>query len=107
MTDPDDTTTGLSASYGYLRAEFYAKSGTGGNTRIQAARSVFVWESGSGDNLIATTVEDVRTDAAVTLFDINSVTGSWDANGNLVMSLQQYTQGTGTNVDYKLRYITI
>ena len=107
MTDPDDTTTGLSASYSYLRAEFYAKSGTSSNTTIQAARTVFVWESGSGANLIATTVEDVRTDAAVTLFDINSVTGSWDVNGNLVMTLQQYTQGTGTNVDYKLRYITI
>ena len=102
MTDPDSSDP-LQDNYSYLRAEFYARS----NNNIQAARTVFVWDSGSGDNLIATTIEDVRTNAAVTLFDINSVTGSWDVNGNLVMTAQQYNQGATTNVDYKLRYITI
>jgi ribosomal protein S8E len=104
MTDPEEGSTNpLQDNYGYLRAEFYGRSGNS----IQAARTVFVWDSGSGDNLIATTVEDIRTNAAVTLFDINSVTGSWDGNGNLVMTLQQYNQGGGVSVDYKLRYITI
>ncbi len=104
LTDPDGGSLALSSSYTYLRAEFFARSGSGASTMVQAARSVFVWDSGSGDALIASTVEDIRTDETVTLFDMNSVTGSWNSSGDLVVSVTQYTS---QEVDYKLRYITI
>ena len=104
LTDPDGGSLALSSSYTYLRAEFFARSGSGAGVMVQAARSVFVWDSGSGGGLVASTVEDIRTDETVTLFDMNSVTGSWNSSGDLVVSLTQYVS---QQVDYKLRYITI
>ncbi|MDB4344155.1 hypothetical protein OAA40_00430 [bacterium] len=87
-------------THSYLRAEFYGKS-SGGN--IQAARTVFVWNNVNGPISIAT-VEDIRTADSTNLYNINSVSGSWDSNGNIQVSLTQYN---GLDIDYKFRYILI
>ena len=93
-------TVDVNSSHTYMRAEFYGKSS---NNVIQAARTVFVWDNING-NIHSTTVEDIRTDDTVNLFNINSVSGSWDSNGDIQVSLTQYNNLT---VDYKFRYILI
>lgn len=85
----------------YLRAEFYAKES--GSNVIQSARTVFIWDEPFGD-ITVSTVEDVRTHDNINLFNINSVSGSWDASGDLKVNLVQYNNLT---VSYKLRYIKI
>ena len=92
-------TISLNPGHSYIRAEFYAKSGS----VIQAARSVFVFDK-PGTKTEVTTIEDIRTDDTHNLFDINSVTGSWDVNNNLRVKLNQYND---LNVTYKFRYILI
>ena len=90
-------TIATDATSSYVRAEFYARSGS----VLQAARSVFVFSS-SFSTITTTTTEDVRTHDSINLFNINTVSGSWDSSGNLVIKLRQYN---GLNTDYKFRYI--
>lgn len=92
-------TANVNSTHTYLRAEFYAKSGS----VVQAARTVFVWDELNG-NIETTTVEDIRTHDTINLFDINSVSGSWDSNSDVRIYLNQYN---GLNVNYKFRYILI
>ena len=92
-------TIDIDSTHNYMRAEFYAKSGS----VIQAARSVFVWNEVNG-TITTTTVEDIRTDDTINLFNINSVSGSFDGSGNVRVHLTQYNN---LDVDYKLRYILI
>ena len=87
----------ISSTSSYVRAEFYAREGN----VIQAARSVFVF-SASFSTITATTTEDVRTHDTINLFNINTVSGSWDTNGNLVVKLRQYNN---LSTDYRFRYI--
>jgi len=86
---------GISGSYNYVKLEHMATSKF--NTRTQQCTHHFTWYRDSSNNaqdLRVTSVENVRSPVNELIIDPRKTTGSWDSDGNLVVSLYHY------NVDY-------
>ena len=90
----------------YMKAEFYGLRTGSTDQRYQSARTVATWLRGenAGDPPTRfSTFEDVRSPDDKIIYNIKTVTGSWENNGDtLRVKIYQYNID---DVDYCLRYV--
>lgn len=94
----------------YIKAEFYGLRTGSADQRYQSARTVATWLRGEGAGDPPTrfsTFEDVRSPDDKIIYNIKTVTGSWEntlgfAGDTLQIKVYQYNIN---DVDYCLRYV--
>ena len=91
---------GVSGSFSYAKINCDAVEA---NSYLvhQSTRTVLIWDSSSGDNLVASTIEEARFPNNKVIHDIKLTTGSFDATGSLVFQVYQYNI---SNINYCLKY---
>jgi len=102
-----ENTGPVSSSFVYCRVHHSAQALN--VQRVQAVTTTFAWYRPGSDTVVSpnfidsSTVEDVRIPSNQLIFNPGSITGSWDPNGNLVISLYHYNVANVTHYfDYEL-----
>lgn len=93
--DDNSTNIGISGSCNALKIEHVATDGYA--ERTQYCTHFFAWnrdDSGHAQNLVCNSTENVRVPNSEVIIDPRRTTGSWDSNGNLVLSLYCFTPNT-------------
>ena len=91
---------GVSGSFGYVKIDCDAVDTTGYSVH-QSTRTVLIWDSSSGNNLAASTIEEARFPTNKVIHDIKQTTASFDATGSLVFQVYQYNIN---DITYCLKY---